>query len=129
MRLDRRVQFRRKALVSDGFGYAEQWADHGAPVPASKEDVSDGERWRAGEVSAHVTTRFVVRWSAFAADITPADRVVFEGREFDISGVKEPKGTRRKWIEITAAARNDGPTGEIVSNGDVIVTPPLEQEW
>ena len=108
MKLDRRVQFRRKALVNDGFGFTESWANHGQPVPASKEDVSDGERWRAGEVSAHVTTRFVIRWSAFADGITPADRLVFEGLEYDISGIKEPKGTRRKWIELTAAARNDG---------------------
>lgn len=106
--LDRRVQFRRRALVNDGFGFTESWANHGQPVPASKEDVSDGERWRASEVQAHITTRFMVRWSAFTSSITPADRLIFEGLEYDISGVKEPKGTRRKWIEITAAARNDG---------------------
>jgi head-tail adaptor len=105
--LDRRVQFRRKGLTNDGFGFAEWWENVGDPIPAHKEDVSDGERWRAGEVAAHITTRFVIRWSAFAESITPADRLVFEGREFDISGVKEPKGSRRKWIEITAAARSD----------------------
>lgn len=105
--LDRRIQFRRKTLASDGFGFAETWADHGSPVPASKEDIGDSERWRAGEVSAHVTTRFVVRWSTFTNGITPADRLAFEGLEYDISGVKEPKNTRRQWVEITAAARND----------------------
>jgi SPP1 family predicted phage head-tail adaptor len=105
VRLDRRVQFMRKALVSDGLGYAETWAEHGGLEPASREDISDGERWRAGEVQAHVTTRFVVRYSAFTAGLTPADRVVFDGREFDIFGIKQ-KG-RNRMVEITAAARND----------------------
>lgn len=106
MRLDRRVQFRAKSLVSDGMGYAEEWADEGDPQPASKADISDGERWRAGEVQAHVTARFVVRSSEFARGVTPAWRMVCEGREYDIFGVKELD--RRRFIEITAAARNDG---------------------
>lgn len=109
MRLDRRVQFRRKALVSDGLGFAESWANYGSLQPASREDISDGERWRAGEVQAHVTTRFMVRFSAFTDGLTPADRVVFEGREFDIFGIKQ-KG-RKQWIEVTAAARNDADEG------------------
>lgn len=104
-KLDRRVQFRRKSLTNDGFGFAEAWADHGAAVPASKKDISDGERWRAGEVQAHVTTRFVVRSSAFTRSVTPAWRLSCEGREYDIFGVKELD--RRGFIEITAAARND----------------------
>lgn len=118
MNLDRRIQFRRKALVSDGFGSAEVWANHGNPVPASREDISDGERWRAGEVAAHVTTRFMVRWSAFADGITPADRLVLEGREYDIFGVKERD--RKRFIEITAAARNDG-SGPIIPPDEVAV--------
>jgi len=105
MNLDRRVQFRKVALASDGFGFAEAWADEGAPQPASKKDISDGERWRAGEVQAHVTTRFVVRWSEFTASVTPAWRLVCEGLEYDIAGKKEIE--RRRYLEITAAARND----------------------
>lgn len=50
--LDRRVQFRRAAVSAGAFGQAEEWADHGAPVWAAKKDVSDGERWRAGDVAA-----------------------------------------------------------------------------
>lgn len=103
--LDRRVQFRRKEMASDGMGFAETWVDAGALQPASKKDISDGERWRAGEVQAHVTTRFVIRYSAFAASINPAWRLVCEGLEYDIFGVKELG--RRRFIEVTAAARND----------------------
>lgn len=108
MRLDRRVQFLAKALVSDGFGSAEVWTNSGVLQPANKQDISDGERWRAGEVQAHVTTRFVVRWSAFTATVTPAWRLVCEGVEYDIFGLKDYTEARNKWLEITAAARNDG---------------------
>lgn len=105
-RLDRRIQFRRAATDDDGFAQTEDFADHGTPVWARKADISDGERWRAGEVQAHVTTRFVVRWSSFTSDITPKDRLVCDGLSYDIFGIKEGSG-RRQWIEITAAARND----------------------
>jgi len=105
VRLDRRVQFRKRSLASDGFGYAESWGDEGGLEPASKKDISDGERWRAGEVQAHVTTRFMVRWSAFTASVNPGWRVACEGLEYDIFGVKQVD--RRRFIEITAAARND----------------------
>jgi SPP1 family predicted phage head-tail adaptor len=102
--LDRRVRFRRATLVDDGFGMVPSWADHGPRVAARRQDVSDAERWRAGEVAAHVTARFVIRWSAFAASITAADRLVCEGREYDIGGLKEVQG-RRQFLEITASAR------------------------
>ncbi|MGP3699195.1 head-tail adaptor protein [Rhodobacter sp. NSM] len=104
--LDRLIQFRRATLTDDGFSSVETWADHGAPIWASKADLSDGERWRSAEVAASVTTRFTVRWSSFTADLTPRDRLVCEGREYEIVGVKEGAG-RRQWLEITAAARTD----------------------
>lgn len=106
-RLDRRIQFQRFTETDDGYGTVQSWADHGSPVWARKTDVSDSERWRAGEVSATITTRFVVRYSSFTADISPVDRLTYDGKIYDISGVKEIDG-RRAWREITAAARADG---------------------
>jgi SPP1 family predicted phage head-tail adaptor len=103
--LDRRLQFRRATITDDGLAKSETWADHGSPVWAAKADVSDGERWRAGEVAAHITTRFRVRWSLFTAGITPKDRLACEGRSYDITGIKEIG--RREGLEITAAARAD----------------------
>jgi SPP1 family predicted phage head-tail adaptor len=103
--LDRRIQFLRATMTDDGLTSTETWADHGLPVYAAKADVSDGERWRAGEVSAHITTRFRVRWSSFTSDLTPKDRLVCEGRTYDIIGIKEIG--RREALEITAAARID----------------------
>lgn len=103
--LDRRIQFQRLTLTDDGFASSETWADHGQPIWASRKDVSDGERYRAGEVAAQITTRFQVRHSIFTQAITPKDRLICEGVEFDIVGKKEIG--RRVGYEITAAARAD----------------------
>lgn len=105
MRADRRVQFTRATMSQGPFGQVETWANHGQPVPAEKRDVSDAERMRASEVQAHITTRFQVRWSGFTAGITPKDRLICEGRTYEISGIKELG--RRRMLEITAAARLD----------------------
>jgi len=104
--LDRRVQFQRATLVDDGTAMVEAFANHGSPVWAERMDLSDGERWRAGEIQAHVTTRFRVRYSAFTAALTPKDRLVCEGTTFDIAGIKQAP-ERRTFLEITAAARAD----------------------
>jgi SPP1 family predicted phage head-tail adaptor len=105
-RLDHRVQFRRFTETDDGYGMTEAWANHGTPVWASKTDISDGEKWRAAEVSASITTRFWVRYSTFTQGLTPKDRLACDGREYDISGIKEV-GARHSYFEITAAARVD----------------------
>ena len=104
-KLDRRVQFRRNTPTDDGFTTVEAWADHGAPVWASKREVSDRERMAAMEVSATISARFQVRYSSFTAGITPKDRLICEGREYDITGIKELG--RREGFEITASARAD----------------------
>lgn len=105
-KLDRRIQFQRATLVDDGLAHVEVFSAHGTSVWAKKTEISDGERWRAGEVAAHVTARFLVRWSNFTSDITPKDRLTCEGRAYNITGIKEVEG-RRQWLEITAAARID----------------------
>lgn len=99
--LDRRVQFRRAALVDDGFEQVQQWADLGAPVWAGRRDVSDGERAAAGWVEATLVSRFTVRAFALTKSVTPADRLVESGREFQILGIKQ---LGREGLEITAMA-------------------------
>lgn len=105
-KLDRRIQFQRFTLTDDGFGQVEAFANLGNAIAAGKRDVSDGERMRAGEVSAQITSRFHVRSSAFTRDLTPADRLVFEGKTYNIYGIKELEG-RKRLLEITAGARAD----------------------
>jgi head-tail adaptor len=108
-KLDRRCQFWRATLVDDGMSQVQEWSKRGYPVWALREDVSDGERWRAGEVQASISTRFQVRSSEFTRDIDARDRIECEGELFEIVGVKQAsKYGRRQLIEITAVRRNDG---------------------
>lgn len=104
-KLDRRVSFERFTQPHDGLQQVEAWAAHGSSIATEKKDVSDGEKFRAGEVSAVLTARFVVRYSTFSKDLTPKDRIKFEGETFAIFGIKEIG--RRKFFEITAGARVD----------------------
>jgi len=103
-KLDRQIQFQRAPLVDDGFTtQLGPFADHGELIWASKTDVSDGERWSAGQVDTSLSTRFVVGWSAFIASIRTTDKLVCDGVTYAIVGIKEGEG-RRRWLEITAAA-------------------------
>ncbi len=103
---DRRVVIERYTTTYNTFNEpVEAWTTL-ATVWVSKEDVSDGERMRAAEVSSEITTRFTVLRSTTIADLNPKDRVLYDGKYFDIFSVKEIG--RRKSFEITAAARSDG---------------------
>lgn len=103
-KLDRRLTLQRFTSTQDpGSGEnIETWGDI-ATVWASVNPVSDVERVKAAEVSAEITTRFRIRYDSSWSDLNPRDRLVFEGRTFDIWGVKELQ--RRQGLEITAAAR------------------------
>lgn len=76
-----------------------------ANVWASYTPVSDAEKVLANEVYASLACRFVIRWSSDVADVDPRDRINFDGRVFDIAGVKEIE--RRRWLEITAGTRGE----------------------
>ena len=101
---DRRITLERGGVSDDGFSQVETWEPL-AEVWAEVDPISDGERWRAGEVGASVTHRFRIRYSTTVADLNPRDRLTYEGRAFDIGGVKEMG--RREGLEITASARAD----------------------
>src|SRR5690606_31111637 len=88
-RFDRRAQARRYEEYDDGFGTVYRWVDHGDPVWIALAQISDTEKWQAAQVQATVTARIRLRWSAFAAGITPLDRIRCEGLEYDITGIKE----------------------------------------
>jgi len=47
-----------------------------------KAEVSDGERWRAAEVSATIRRGFQIQ--TLSARRTPADRLIVEGVEYGI---------------------------------------------
>ena len=105
--LDRRITIERYTETRDPFNNPVKIWQELAIVWAAKTDVSDSERLAAQEVGAEISTRFRIRWSLQVRDIDPKDRVRFEGRLYDIVGVKEIG--RREGLEITAVARPETP--------------------
>ena len=104
--LDRLAQFTRSELIDDGLSTRPgPYLPFGPAVHASRRDISDAEKFAAGTVLATVTARFTVRHNAFTADLTPRDRLVCDGGEWGISGIKELPEPRRTWLEITATRR------------------------
>jgi SPP1 family predicted phage head-tail adaptor len=102
-RLDRTVTLERFTTNTDTFGgEARTWATL-ATRRALYTPVSDGERSQAAETAATIECRFLIRWSSDLADLSPKDRLTFDGRTFNIVGVKEVG--RREGLEISASAR------------------------
>jgi SPP1 family predicted phage head-tail adaptor len=108
-RHDRRITIRRDIGTSvDAFNaHIEDWADL-ATVRAKRTDASASESYRAQEVGAQISARFVIRRTSQVADVNPRDRIAFQGREYNITRVAEPAGTRNRWLEIDAVARAEG---------------------
>lgn len=103
-KMDRRITLQRDgaeigrdAMNDPIYGMSE------VTVWASKEDIRDTERYSAQQVGAEVTTRFRIRWSQAVKDFDPQGRVLFDGRIYNVSAVKELG--RREGLEITANAR------------------------
>jgi SPP1 family predicted phage head-tail adaptor len=105
-KLDRRITIQRATITRDE--YNEEvlaWGDL-CTVSASYEPIRDGEKFRAGERAAELSARFQIRWSSQVRDVTPEDRVVFEGKVHELTNVKEIP--RRVGLELTTVARGDG---------------------
>jgi head-tail adaptor len=102
-RLDRRVTVLRAPLVDDGFGLSQGPFAPIATIPAQRRDVSDSEKYAAGRMQSIVVTRFTVRNTATSRGITAADRLLCEGQEFNITGIKQTEH-RGTYLEVTAEA-------------------------
>ena len=74
-----------------------------AEVAAGVTDVSAGESYRAQEIGAEITTRFLIRWSPDVASVDPRDRIGFDGLEYNITAVRDIG--RQRWREIDAVRR------------------------
>lgn len=106
-RLDRRILLKRASGALNSFGEPNgSWTTLGT-LWANVAPVSDGERWRAGETLSFRLSRFTIRYSSVVASVDPRDVIEFDGRIYDIQGVKELG--RRQFLEITAAARAESP--------------------
>ncbi|WP_292077565.1 MULTISPECIES: phage head closure protein [Brevundimonas] len=103
--LDRRVTLQRAVITRDDYNNeVSTWGDL-ASVWAKYEPVSDGEKFRAGERASEIGARFTIRYSSQVSDLTPKDQLVFSGRTYAITRVKEIG--RRFGLEITVVGRDD----------------------
>jgi SPP1 family predicted phage head-tail adaptor len=101
--LDRRIVLQRAAVAPNDFNEpVATWSDL-ITVWAAVYQLTDVEQFRAQEIGAEVTTRFTISYSSEVADLGSTDRVAFDGREYNITGVRELG--RREWLEIRAVAR------------------------
>lgn len=105
--LDRRITIERFTSTKNEFNEpVETWAPL-ATVWAQRKDVSDGEKFAAGQVSSSLRSRFVIRSSSTTKTITPVDRISYDGALWNIHGVKETEQGRNRFIEITAVRNAD----------------------
>ena len=104
-KLDRRITLERFIETTNLFNEVIKDWQPLATVWASKEDIRDSERFQASQVSASITTRFQIRYSPSLSDLSPLDRLTYDGRLYEIVAVKEIG--RKEGLEITASARAD----------------------
>lgn len=104
-KLDRRITIQQYGVTYDSDNQPIEGFTDLATVWASVQYASDRERVRAAEVGATITIRFQIRYSSTVESVNPKDRVVYDGKVFDISAVKEIG--RREGVEISAAAAAD----------------------
>ncbi len=104
--LDRRIAIRRATFAPNAFNEPVATWSELVTVWAARRDASASERYRAQEVGAEISLRFTIRWSLGVADVNPRDRIAFEGRDYDITAVRDIG--RRQWREIDAVARAEG---------------------
>lgn len=81
-----------------GGGYAYTWTAKATDVLAKVEPLSGSEQLRGDVLQALTMVRITVR---HRSDITTADRVLWDGREFHVKSVGQPADDfRRQWSEI-----------------------------
>lgn len=104
--LDRRITIQRATLTRNDFNeLIETWTDY-VTISAKCSDPSTAEKFRAQEVGAEIDMRFTIRWSTDVDDVSPRDRVRFDDREYNITGVRNIG--RLRWREIVAVGRAEG---------------------
>ena len=98
---------RNTAGADDAFGEAaESWSVF-IEVWASREDVRDSEKVATGQVQGSLLARFGILSSSESRTITTKDRMVHDGKTWQILGIKQVRGPRDMGLEITAATSID----------------------
>lgn len=106
-RLDRRITIQARQAGLDAYGQpADAWTTV-ATVWARLEPLSGAERFEADQRSQEQSVRFTVR---FRAGIQPRQRVIFEGRQYDIRNVAETERRHELVLDCTVLEGESGVT-------------------
>jgi head-tail adaptor len=88
-RLDRLISVQRAAVVDDGFQTRPgAWAEI-AKLPAAYAPAKGSERYEMSSRRAEMPVGFHIRWSPQAAGFTTSDRVLYQGKPYDIISIVE----------------------------------------
>lgn len=105
--LDRRISIKRKSITqSDSGQEVVSWVDV-ATVWARKVENRGDERFAAQQLVGHAIKTFVIRWSDTVKEVTAEHRITFDGRDYNITDVRELG--RREGIEIDCWAPAEEP--------------------
>lgn len=101
--LDRRIRLERRIDRVDDVGQVvSDWVLR-AEVWARVEPIAGRESYGEQQFVATGDLRFTIRWRD---DVTPLERVVYDGRDYDVLSVVETG--RREGLVIVAQARAEG---------------------
>lgn len=102
--LDRRITVERFTETRNEFNeIVEEWITL-TTVSAKRHDVSDAEKFAAGQIGAELRSRFIIRDVGAASTVTPVDRLSHDGKTWNVNGIKETRDGRHRFIEISATA-------------------------
>jgi SPP1 family predicted phage head-tail adaptor len=104
---DRRITIQRQSITqSDSGEEIVTWVDV-ATVWARKIENRGEERFASQQFIGHAVKTFQIRWSTLVAELTIEHRIVFDGRTFDITDIREL--ARREGIEFDCYAMGADP--------------------
>lgn len=107
-KLDRRIVIQGKSITrSDSGEEIVSWADV-ATVWAEKIEAKGAERFAAQQFIGHAIKTFRIRWSSTVTEVTTEHRIVFDGRNHDITDVREAFG-RHEGLDIDCYAQSEEP--------------------
>lgn len=100
--LDRTIALQSVSTVADSFGeLLETWTTFASPA-ARVVPNRGNERFAAQQVVGHAVVTFRIR---YRTDLSVLNRIVYDGKQWDIHDVREVG--RREGLEIDATARSE----------------------
>ena len=99
-KIHRRITLKRYESTTDSVGGITESFVTVATIWAEKLDIRGRDFFAANQVNSDITTKFRIR---YRPDVNPSWRIVYEGKDYDLTSVAEIG--RREGLEIMAVAR------------------------